>query len=306
LSGDKLRLQSQIQPGLYRDLPGARYYQYSDGTRPLISPSVAKLIVGQSPRHAWWVHPQLGGRKSRHTAAMGRGTLLHQLVLGAGDSVVVLRYDSYRSKAAQQERDSVRATGATPVLEREYDEAKAAAVAVTEELTELGFSFRGSSEVAAYWTEESSHGEVGCCCRMDHLDGDTILDLKFVSSAKPDECFRHMHKFGADIQGAANVAALETLRPELAGRVRMVFLFVELSDDGPLCITPVSWGGTMAEMGQMRWNRATAIWANLLGSGSSQWPAYVTTTVQAEAPPYAFHAEIEAEGIKENDDDEAV
>jgi hypothetical protein len=134
---------------------------------------------------------------------------------------------------------------------------------------------------------------------MDHVkinDG-IILDVKSTRSAHPKQCAASMVTYGSDIQAQAYVSALEKYKPELAGRVDMVFLFMEL--DPPYAILPARPNGMMRELGAMKWARAVKLWEKCLTTDT--WPGYSTDIVQLEPMPWHLAAEMIADEEIEDD-----
>src|SRR5690606_13896394 len=132
-------------------------------------------------------------------------------------------------KAAQEARDAAREAGKTPVLERKFAELDAAAKRIRANIASFGIELDGRSEGAIEWLEPGDVGEVLCRGMLDHLvlERATIIDLKTIRSADLRTCSRHAVELGYDIQAAAYTSAIEKLRPELAGRVDYLWLFVE-------------------------------------------------------------------------------
>lgn len=260
---------------------------------PSLSSSIAKVMIDRSPAHAWQAHPKLGATPRAPTATMDRGSLIHRLVLGAGASVARIDADSYRTKAAQAARDEARAAGRIPVLAHDLEAATDAAVAIRENIARQGIDLDGRSEVSCTWQEQAVHGPIWCRSRFDHLveSRATILDIKTTRSAHPNACARQVIDYGYDIQRAAYVRALERARPDLAGRVRFVFIFVET--EPPYAAVPAQLDAMLREYGERRWQRAVETWSQCLHTG--YWPAYSTEPVRLAAPPWLM-ARIEEEG----------
>jgi hypothetical protein len=261
---------------------------------PSLSQSIATTLVTQSPLHAWSQHPRLGAKPRESTDATTDGKVLHSLLLGKGVDVQVIHADSYRKKAVRAERDEAIAAGRTPMLEHEYEAMRAAVDRMRSSLLGFlkgfGIFLSGQSEVAIEWMEPGDAGDVQCRGMLDHLvvDRGVIYDLKKIRSAHPKVCARHMTSYGYDIQWAAYTSALAKLRPDLEGRIDMVFLFMEL--DPPYAILPVRPGGMMRELGQMRWSRAVRLWERCLNSNT--WPGYAESIVSLDPPAYALNDEI--------------
>lgn len=259
---------------------------------PSLSASIANLLVGRSPRHAWLAHPKLGGVKRETTKALDRGSLIHRLVLGKGADIVAVDAADWRTKAAQQQRDDAREAGKIPALLADVEDATAAAGEIHHQLADYGIALAGDSEVVALWTEHAEDGTpVQCRAMMDHLIAPMIFDLKSCRSGHPHAIQRHLIGYGYDIQAAAYRSALAAIDPQLAGRVGFTFLFTEL--EPAVTITPARCGGTMRELGERKWRRAVSLWAACLSSG--EWPGYVNDVIDIEAPTWALEQDFEAE-----------
>src|SRR5262245_65401692 len=74
-----------------------------------------------------------------------------------------------------------------------------------------------------------------------------------------------------DSQRPAYSSTVEPLPPELAGRISMEFLHLEI--DPPYAIYPGPPDGELRELGRVRWNRAVVLWEDCLRR--NRWPAYV-------------------------------
>lgn len=258
--------------------------------RPSLSASCATTIVTRSPFHAYVEHPRLGAFKRTSTDRQDLGSLIHRLVLGNGADVVGVDADDWRTKAAKEEREAIRAAGKIPVLLGKLQAAEEMVEAIRCQLDGFGISLDGQSEGAAVWEEESSHGPVLCRGMMDHLiiDEGRIYDLKTTECAHPSAIQRCMVSRGSDIQFAAYTSAVRALRPELAGREDFVFIYVET--EYPYAMTPVRPNGAMREMGAARWRRAVETWGSCLMRDT--WPGYATAILDIEPPGWALHQEM--------------
>lgn len=258
-------------------------YHRDPAPAPSLSASIAKILLDESPLHAWHAHPKLGGVSRPASAAMDRGTLIHKLVLGAGAAIEPIDAKDYKTKAAREARDKARAERKIPVLVHELKEATAAAAAIRANLAEQGIEFTGRSEVACVWEEQTACGPIWCRGLFDHLierGAAMIIDLKTIRSAHPDACARAVVNYGYDVQQAAYTRAIEKARPELAGRVRFVFAFVET--EPPYATTPARITGDFREHGERRWINAIETWASCLSMNN--WPGYALDTVNLEPP----------------------
>lgn len=274
-----------LAPGLHADVPHEVYHA-DPCPVPSLSSSIAKRLIADSPMHAWHAHPRLGnGEREDSTTAQDSGTLIDRLIFDSGPIIVEVKADNFRTKLAQEQRDAALAAGHIPVLTHVLAEALKTAVKVIDRLAERGVRFKGQSQVTAIWQE----GETWRRGRFDHWveETATIYDLKWVKSANPEAVARHMITYGVDIQAAAYIKAVETLRPDLAGRVKFQPLFIENGPVMAMCIRPIA--GTMRELGQRKWKRAGELWDRCLATGT--WPDYGDEG-QIEAPEWALTADM--------------
>jgi hypothetical protein len=262
---------------------------------PSLSQSIAHTLVARSPFHAWRQHPRLGGKPKTPNGSMDFGSVVHALLLGVGKEYVVLRaadgteFEDLKTKAAQRARDEARAAGKVPILAETERDALALAAVLRERLADFGVELSGRSELSVFWHEKAKDGTlVPCRGRLDHWREDiaTIYDLKIVKSGHPKACQSHLVGFGGDIQAAAYVSAMSRVYPELAGRLRFVFLFCE-TETGT--VTPAIRGASLRDLGNRRWRRAVETWARCMKT--AEWPAYVRATTPIEAPQWALYAE---------------
>ena len=241
---------------------------------PCLSPSIAHTLISRSPLHAWQQHRLLGGIAKEATASMTIGKTLEPLIMGASlSNFTIIDADDFRGKQAKLDRDAALAANRVPVLASKWSEVQTQAANMREAIIKAGFAFMGESQVTKLWT---SNG-VACKGILDHELPETILDLKCVDDASPDSVRRKMTNYGYHIQGVAYTEAKETLQPELKGRVKMIFLFVET--EPPYAVNPVTMAGTMQELGARQWAKAVKIWGECLAS--NHWPGYQPTRVDA-------------------------
>lgn len=257
--------------------------------RPSLSNSLAKVLLDKSPRHAWQVHPRLGAAPREDSKTFDRGHLVHKLVLGKGADITVVEAKDWRTKGAQEQRDEAYAAGRIPVLVADLAGAEEAASAIAGTLARQGLRLSGESEVKLTWLEEvPGHDDVHARGMVDHLvvgkASATIVDLKTSRSAHPRACAAHVVEYGYDTQRAAYTCAVETLLPELAGRVDFVFVFAEV--EPPYAVTTGRLDGVLCERGRRRWDTAVELWAQCLAADS--WPTYADRPITIEAPSWVL------------------
>lgn len=261
---------------------------------PRLSQSIANIILSQSARHAWTMHPRLGGVRSKPTRAMDDGSVISALLLGKGADIEICNYDAFRSNDAKAQRDAALAAGRIPVIASKFEALARSAEGIRASLLEFDIDLTGGeAEVAIEWVEKGQHGPVLCRGKLDLLVSQRgqIFDWKKTKSSHPGDCARSMITYGYDVQDAAYRRAVSQLLPDLAGRIGMVFLFAE--EEPPYAVTPVRASGMMRQLGEMKWDRAIQIWERCLIN--NRWPGYVDSVTEVDPPAWAITEEMGAE-----------
>ena len=262
---------------------------------PALSYSIAKILVGQSPRHAYCAHPLLGGVKGEPTPAMDFGQVAHRLLLGKGADFAIYEGKDWRGKEAGEFWNKAVEAGQVPIKRSEHAAALVLVSEVRRQLQEMGlgyiFSDAGTPEQKFTWAE----GEIHLSCVIDwhaiHAGGRAeIWDLKITNNAHPKACAKKIINEHYDIQEEFNVRALSQAHPESQGRIKFQFLFVE--DSFPFCITPYENDGSGRAIGMSKTMRAFQLWAQCMKEG--KWPGYAAGIVKGETPTWAVGQEIGA------------
>lgn len=299
--------------GIHHSMDEATYHG-DPCPAPSLSSSIAKLLVRRSPMHAAHAHPRLNPdcEPFDPTPAMDAGTILHKMLLGAGMEIepVVVRQGpkskrpgelvtDWKTDAAQEARDAVRAAGRIPVLPHVLDELTAAAAAARRQIErhpEGRMLFEpGHPEATLIWRE----GPIWCRARVDYLLGDPKappLDLKTTElSAAPQSWERRVQTEYA-FQAAFYRRGLAMLR---GSTPPMRFIVVEQqAPHGVSVLTPAP---SLSVLADAEVDRAIRIWARCIEAG--EWPGYPPLTAHVEAKPWqAMEAEEQAlrDDIMEN------
>lgn len=262
------------------------------GEVPRLSPSTAKILLRRSPLHAWTAHRLGGGERDEPTDAMRRGNVLDRMLLGVGPELVVVEAKDWRTKAAQEARDAAELAGKLPVLVGKLGDYNDVVDAWRSQLADRGITLVGKSQVKLDWTSDG----VPCRGILDHLildeDSATIYDVKTCDDASDAAITRSIVTYGYDIQHAAYVEAVSELNPDIAGRVRMKFIFCETERVNAYAINIKPLGGTMRELGERKWKRAKRMWGECLRTG--RYPGYESDQ-PIEATPFQLSEEMERE-----------
>lgn len=178
--------------GLHDSINEAEYH----GDARSLSSTGAKTLLYQGPR----AYRHMKDNPAPHKPAFDFGSVVHALVLGVGD-VEVVQASSWTGKAAREDRDRIRATGATPILAKDYRIACDMADAVDSNPLARSLLTEGRPEVSA-WAEDPETG-VLLRGRFDYLNADNFVDLKTVAGpSDPREFAWTVRKFHYTFQAA--------------------------------------------------------------------------------------------------------
>jgi hypothetical protein len=272
-----------------RDLPHDAYLQH-----PALSASQAKVLVqpGGPARYRYQLdNPQ----PPRDVFDFGHAA--HAMVLGVGPSMITVNAPDWRTKAAQQERDAIRAAGAIPLLEADGDRVlgMAAALKAHPVASRLLHPDSGEPEVSLFWTDDvygvDRRGRVDWLRRPDP-DGRLILvDYKTTSDASPAGIARSVWQYGYTLQAAWYRELVIGLG--LARSAPFVFVFQE--KDPPYLVHCVELDEQALLIGAELCERALKIYARC--REVDRWPGYADEALSlVSLPPWAVRQHFETIG----------
>ncbi len=256
---------------------------------PHLSPTIAKILIARSPMHAWDAHRLGGNRRDEPTKAQTRGLVMESMLFNDDHKYVIVDAPDYRGKKAQEQRDAAIEMGRLPILAAEFASYARAANAWAGQCFDRGLSLEGETQVRLTWDQDGTP----CKGFLDLLQcwdqSTTIIDLKTCQDASTAACEKAVANMGHDIQHAAYVAGMEAKYPDLAGRVRMLFLFCEV--ERPYGVNVVELAGTMRLVGKRKWDHAVKVWGECLRSGV--FPSYSNEVTRIEARPWQLDSTLD-------------
>jgi hypothetical protein len=284
-------------PGIY-DLTHEAYHADPCDV-PSLSSSVAKILVRQTPAHAWQAHARMGNIRFEPSRVMDDGSAMHAMILGQSELIYPLRtvygpktkrkeliglpVADYKSDAAQEERDEIRGIGRIPVLQSRLPELIRCRTAAMRQIAEAddgaGFFADGRNEVCVVSIDD----DVMLRCLVDRLPTDPSLppyDLKCTElSAAPGGWERRLqHEYAFQdafyrrvIRGARGV------EPE-----PMRFIVVELNPPHGTVI--MSAAPALRAVAEAEVERAIQRWRHCVRTDA--WPCYPPQTTWIEASPW--------------------
>jgi hypothetical protein len=282
-------------PGIY-EIDEAQYHA-DPCPAPSLSHSIAKMLLQRSPRHAWAAHPRLGALTDNETdAAMDAGTIIHKLILGRGAEIVPITatygpkharagqvVSDYKTDAAQEEREAIRAAGHIPVLLCALPPLQECAEAALEQMRAhpdlAAFFAPCRSEAVMAWQD----GETWCRGIVDRLPDNPrapLFDIKTTGmSAAPASWERRMiHEYAT--QAAFYRAGLRAIRGIEPGPM----LFVVIETEAPYCMSVVTPAPSLLAYAEREIEHAIEVWRGCIAT--NEWPGYPAFTAHVELPGY--------------------
>ena len=273
-----------MNPGIH-DIP-QKDYLADPCPAPSLSSGIAAILVTQSPKHAWQAHPRLNPQYApEEDTKFDRGTAAHELLLGGDNRIVTVEADDWRTKAAREQRDAIRAEGKLPLLAHHFEavqkmvEIAKLAVNSCPDLEGYGLN-AGKAEQTLIWQEDGTW----CRGRLDWLSNDRklILDYKSTSgSAEPNAWVRTLLGMTGELQPAFYVRG----NAATGGPDESKFVFLVQENEPPYAVSFVGMPPTFIDLGERKMAHAVSLWRQSLATG--QWPAYPNRICWTEPPVYA-------------------
>lgn len=273
-------------PGIY-DLPEDAYHSDPVPGGSLSSTGARKLLPPSCPARFRYDADNSPASKPQFDF----GSAAHKLVLGAGPEIVVIDADSWRTKAAKEERDGAYAGGAIPLLAHEWDTVARMSKAIRSHpiASALFDPDAGKPEQSLFWTHDPTG--VWRRARLDWLpdptsDGQLVIgDYKTTTAADPDSIAKTVARFGYHQQAAWYLDAVDALLDDPA-----VFVLVFQEKEPPYLVTVVELDVEAIKLGRRLNNRALNIYAECVALDT--WPGYADRHVEAVSlPAWAHYAD---------------
>lgn len=282
------------RPGFYR-MPAEAYH--ADPVQGFsLSSSLAKCLIERTPAHAMAMHPRLNpdpeGEEKR-SGKMDLGSVAHKLLTGHGSDVVVVSADSWRTKAAKEQRDAAYALGQLPVLEEQFDTANRMALAARTYLEQaMGdhapfLPGTGEGELVGVWQDV-----LGPHCRVMfdwlHTPDTDPQPWDYKTTSVPlsgDRAGRLIADMGYDVQAAFYLRGLSHLLPDTDGRASFSWLFQEA--EPPYACAMKVLDRAELYVAHRKVHYAMAVWNRCMTEG--RFPGYSLEREVVTLPPW--HAE---------------
>lgn len=291
-----MNAHAPLQSGIYQ--LDADVYHADPAPVPSLSSTIAKILLAQSPLHAWTTSPRLNPDwepKDSKTFDIGRAA--HRATLGAGSDFCAIPDDILASngaastKAAKEFIESARDAGLTPLKSEEVLQIEAMQAKISEKLAALNIDLDPAhSEVAAIAQIDG----IWCRAMVDNAPGDArqpLYDFKTTTDASPDAAMRAVMNYGYDVQAAHY---LDTWKAA-TGEDRL-FRFIFQEKTAPYEVAVIEVGPDSMMMARKKIARARAMWANCLSV--DDWPGYPLGVHRIELPEFFHTRWLERESVE--------
>lgn len=265
-------------PGVY-GMTAVEYHADPIDGGSLSSSGARKLLPPHCP--ALYAYERDNPPESTHVFDMGHAA--HEMVLGGGPEIVRLDFAGWRSKAAKDEAETVRARGAVPLLPADYATVQGMADALRRHpVASVLFSpDSGMPEASLFWVDDPSG--VWRRGRLDWLPVPTgrrlvVPDYKTAKSASPSEFVKSAANYGYHQQAAWYLDAITAL--ELGEDPAFVFVVQEKT--APYLVSVVQLDVVALRIGRALNRQAIDIYAECNRTG--HWPGYVDDVALVSLP----------------------
>lgn len=197
----------------------------------------------------------------RHSAAFDWGGAAHRLVLGVGDDIDEVPFDSWRKADAKALRRIARENGRRPLLSHQLARARELAdVVLAHPVAGPLFRHATDPERTVVWVDDVT-GEA-CRAMVDGMPAEsfrgapTAVDLKTTTEVELDRITRTVLKYGYHAQAAHILDGLATV-----GLGDADFVLVLVTKTAPYLVRVVRIPHELLAAGRRRNRRALDLWA---------------------------------------------
>ncbi|HEY0636457.1 MAG TPA: PD-(D/E)XK nuclease-like domain-containing protein [Pseudonocardiaceae bacterium] len=278
------------EPGIY-DMTDEQYHAdpVPGGS---LSSTGARMLLPPKGCPALFRHAQL--TPAEPTDDFDFGHAAHKLVLGAGQDIVVVDADSWRTNDAKNQAAKARDAGAVPLLAHEYDVVEEMATVLRDDPAAAALFAPGSGrpEQSLFWQDD----EFGVWrrARLDWLPNPTgsrmiIADYKTARSVEPTALSKAMADHGYYQQACWYMDAVQALGLAPHG---VTFVFVFQMKKPPYLVTVAQPDPYAMHFGGLRNAKALDIYAEC--RRTNVWPGFADKPITLPLPRWSERANEDA------------
>ena len=276
---------------------------------PSLSSSIVKSLLQTAPKRVWTSTKRLNPMaEDKRKTEFDIGTAAHAELVGMGEKIDVLHFDSFRKADAKAARDAAYKAGHTPLLAHNMDRVTEMAEAGRMQFAQnpdIGFVFAEErfsgirSEASIFWRELNT----ACRCRPDWLvlqasGPPLVIHYKTTDSGGNSPITPmspSMSRFAANMGWDLTAAHYGNGVKALTGRDPRQFFAVQ--EAVPPYLTAVfEVNDAFTANAAMRRDRALYVWSRCVATNN--WPGHFNRTIVLAPPPWhenALIAEKDAE-----------
>lgn len=254
-------------------------FDRSDADTPLFTASRGFALIDTTPAH---VQAEVSGQvPDEESEAMDVGTIFHACLLLGESNVRLVDFPDWRTKVARDTRDSIRASGKTPLLAHKWAAVEAMLKATRQRLEQLPDPrplVGGEAERSLYFMV----GGVACRATPDWVSGDhrRIVDVKTTAvSAHPAAFGKSVWSNGNAFQNAVYRLAIK----ECYG-VDAEFAWLVVETFPPYASSMVALDPEAEAFADLQVAEALDRWKECLTR--NEWPGYRSQTAYLELPAW--------------------
>lgn len=261
-------------------------YHADPAPEPSLSSTLARVIINQTPLHAWTASPRLNPDfvpKEKETFDIGRAC--HAILLGKGGEFDVVYADDWTKKIDQETRKASRAAGRSPVLLHQYQAAIRMSEIAKAKLAEAKLELDPARSEMAVLAQIDG---VWCRALIDNAliwPSAPLIDLKTCADASPEACLKAVQSYQYDVQWQWY---RQVWRAATGEERPMLFLFVEKEPPHSCLIVDLfdvrGQDGDWGEDAAMKCEEARRLWRLCLET--NEWPDYPTQIATLYAPQW--------------------
>ena len=225
--------------------------------------------------------------KKETTAAMGFGSLVDCLLLEPDKFPTryeLSRFDSFRTKEAQQWRNEMASAGIEVMTADKISAAQEAISAVNNHPSASALLTESRNQVAFRYMTKHGLASKGLIDIIP-TDEDTLVDLKTCAQSaldSPRSLQQHIHKFGYHVQAGAYLDGFN----EASGEERTRFKFIFVTSTPPYRCAVVELPLPAILLGSQQYQSGIRKFADCLQTDT--WPSMWDGTVELDLPEYAY------------------
>lgn len=273
-----------MEEGIYFDIPEEEYHK-DPCPEPSLSASIIKVLLNETPQHAWQAHPKLNPvQEESRQENFDLGKTAHSLILRDPKDFVIIKANAWRTNAAKELRDTAYDAKKIPILKHQWDNVALMVKSAKEQLIEHecgdAFAEGSNSEVTLIWREDNG---VWCRIRIDNIALNKINSYDYKTTgegANPESIDRMAFNLGWDIISAFYKRGIRKLMKIANPNYR----FVVQENYKPHCLSVIGLEPSAEDLGERKVAYAINLWGKCIKE--NKWPGYPKKVCYIKAPSY--------------------